>query len=88
MKPRKPKEERWYKVPLEERSESTEKPPSKYAKKIFAQVDFEVGGNSIEERLARIQFLLSKISKNLSFITVVISVSLIYGFIVAISNGW
>ena len=87
MKPRKPKEERWYSIPppLKESPEGTNKSG------IFDVLKFNstsgLGGNSIEERLAQIQILLFKISKSLSFISTVILVGLIYGFIVVLNNS-
>ena len=86
MKTRKPKPERWYKAPPEESLEGTEKSTSNLTDYINASATIGLGGNSIEERLGNIQILLKKISRDLSFIAIVILVSLVLGFIGVVGN--
>ncbi len=83
MKPRKPKPERWYKAPPKDSPEGTENPKSSLTDYINASATIGLGGNSIEERLGQIQILLKHISRNLSFISTVILVGLIWGFLAA-----
>ena len=87
MKPRKPKPERWYKTSPEEGIEGTDKPKINLTDYVKASATLGLGGNSIEERLGQIQYLLKKISNSLSFITGVIIVGLIIGFFGALSNS-
>jgi hypothetical protein len=81
MKPRKPKPERWYKTPPVESPEGNDNPTSKLSDYINASATIGLGGNSVEERLGNIQVLLKKISRDLSFIALVILVSLVLGLI-------
>ncbi len=87
MKPSKPKSERWYKTPPEESTESANNPTSKLSDYLHDSATIGLGGNSIEERLGNIQVLLKKISRDLSFIALVIFVSLIIGFIGILNNA-
>jgi hypothetical protein len=87
MKPRKPKPERWYKTSPEEEIEGTDKPKINLTDYVNSSATLGLGGNSIEERLGQIQYLLKKISNSLSFITGVIIVGLIIGFFGALSNS-
>ena len=87
MKARKPKPERWYKTSPEEGIESTDKPKINLDDFVKEYATLGLGGNSIEERLGQIQYLLKKISNSLSFITGVITVILIIGFFGVVSNS-
>ncbi len=87
MKPRKPKPVRWYKAPPEESPEGAEKPTSNLTDYINTSATIGLGGNSIEERLGNIQILLKKISRDLSFIAIVILVSLVLGLIGLVGNA-
>jgi len=87
MKPKKDKN-RWYTAPIDENptDEAGEVKPSKYAARLMAKAEFELGGNSVEERLQRIQFLVYRIHKNVSLFVTVALVIMVYAFIVVLSN--
>lgn len=88
MKSKKSKN-RWYTSPVDDSpiDEASRLKPDWFAARQMAKVEFALGGNSVEERLQRIQFLVYRIYKSVSLFVTVALVILVYGFIVLLSNS-